>query len=170
MLGPCQAQVRGSQERERSTASEALVYIGDLYHVETLAKEVGMDPEQRMVLRKEKAYPQIRRFEEWMEATYHGGTLGPLMREAIEHTYKRLPKLDRYVNNGGWLIDNNLVENAISPLALGRNNYLFCGNDASAVRASMMYSFIATCKANDINPREWFEDIISRIQNTNADR
>lgn len=92
------------------------------------------------------------------------------MREAIEHTYKRLPKLDRYVNNGGWLIDNNIVENAISPLALGRNNYLFCGNDASAVWASMMYSFIATCKANDINPREWFEDIIGRIQNTNADR
>ena len=40
---------------------------------------------------------------------------------------------------------------------------LFCGSDASAVRASMIYSFIATCKANDVEPREWFEDVIRRI-------
>ena len=154
--------VEAKGENDRA-ASEALVYIGDLYHIETLAKESGMNPEQRMALRKEKAYPQIRKFEEWMEVIYQGGALGPLMREAIQYTYKRLPKLAMYVNNGDWLIDNNLVENAIRPLALGRKNYLFCGNDASAVRASMMYSFIATCKANDINPREWFEDVIGRI-------
>jgi hypothetical protein len=81
----------------------------------------------------------------------------------MEYTYKRLPKLAMYVNDGNWLIDNNLVENAIMPLALGRKNYLFCGNDASAIRASMMYSFIASCKANDIDPRFWFEDIIRCI-------
>ena len=144
-------------------ASEALVYIGDLYHVETLAKEAGMSPEGRMTLRKEKAYPQIRKFEEWIEAKYPYTTDGSLLRKAMEYTYKRLPKLAMYVNDGNWLIDNNLVENAIRPLALGRKNYLFCGNDASAVRASMMYSFIATCKANDIDPRSWFEDVIRRI-------
>lgn len=138
--------VEAKGENDRA-ASEGMVYIGDLYHIETLAREAGMNSEQRMALRKEKAYPQIRKFEEWMEATYQNGTLGPLMREAIEYTYKRLPKLAMYVNNGDWLIDNNLVENAIRPLAIGRKNYLFCGNDASAVRASMMYSFIATCKA-----------------------
>ena len=144
-------------------ASEALVYIGDLYHVETLAKEAGMSPEGRMTLRKEKAYPQIRKFEEWIEAKYPYTTDGSLLRKAMEYTYKRLPKLAMYVNDGNWLIDNNLVENAIRPLALGRKNYLFCGNDASAVRASMMYSFIATCMANDIDPRSWFEDVIRRI-------
>ena len=144
-------------------ASEALVYIGDLYHVETLAKEAGMSPEGRMTLRKEKAYPQIRKFEEWIEAKYPYTADGSLLRKAMEYTYKRLPKLAMYVNDGNWLIDNNLVENAIRPLALGRKNYLFCGNDASAVRASMMYSFIASCKANAIDPRSWFEDVIRRI-------
>ncbi len=140
-------------------ASEALVYIGDLYHVETLAKEAGMSPEGRMTLRKEKAYPQIRKFEEWIEAKYPYTTDGSLLRKAMEYTYKRLPKLAMYVNDGNWLIDNNLVENAIRPLALGRKNYLFCGNDASAIRASKMYSFIAS----DIDPRSWFEDVIRRI-------
>lgn len=89
--------------------------------------------------------------------------MGPLMRTAIEYTFKRLPKLSMYVNDGSWHIDNNGVENAIRPLAVGRKNYLFCGSDASAVRASMIYSFIAACKAAGIEPRECFKDVIRRI-------
>lgn len=42
-------------------------------------------------------------------------------------------------------------ENAIRPLALGRRNYLFCGNDASAYRTAIVYSLISTCKAADVD-------------------
>ena len=164
MLG-CWAHARrkfvdAMKENER-LASEALVYIGDLYHIETLTTE--MTNEERKKKRREMAYPQIIKFEEWMQMKYFDPSMGPLMRTAIEYTFKRLPKLSMYVNDGSWHIDNNGVENAIRPLAVGRKNYLFCGSDASAVRASMIYSFIATCKAAGIEPREWFEDVISRI-------
>ena len=164
MLG-CWAHARrkfvdAMKENER-LASEALVYIGDLYHIETLTAE--MTNEERKKKRREMAYPQIIKFEEWMQMKYFDPSMGPLMRTAIEYTFKRLPKLSMYVNDGSWHIDNNGVENAIRPLAVGRKSYLFCGSDASAVRASMIYSFIATCKAAGIEPREWFEDVISRI-------
>lgn len=152
--------VEAMKENEK-LASEALVYIGDLYHIETLA--ANLNDEERVQMRKEKAYPQIRRFEEWMQVKYFDPSMGPLMRTAIEYTFKRLPKLSMYVNDGSWHIDNNGVENAIRPLAIGRKNYLFCGSDASAVRASMIYSFIATCRATGIEPREWFEDVIRKI-------
>src|SRR3712207_7567170 len=56
--------------------------------------------------------------------------------KAIEYAFSLLPRLSRYVNDGRVNIDNNLIENAIRPLALGRKNYLFCGNDASAYRRS----------------------------------
>ena len=76
------------------------------------------------------------------------------MGDAIEYTYSLLPRLSRYVNDGRINIDNNnLIENAIRPLALGRRNYLFCGNDASAYRASIVYSLISTCKAADVDQR-----------------
>lgn len=164
MLG-CWAHARrkfvdAMKENER-LASEALVYIGDLYHIETLTAE--MTNEERKKKRREMAYPQIIKFEEWMQMKYFDPSMGPLMRTAIEYTFKRLPKLSMYVNDGNWHIDNNGVENAIRPLAVGRKSYLFCGSDASAVRASMIYSFIATCKAAGIEPREWFEDVIRRI-------
>lgn len=164
MLG-CWAHARrkfvdAMKENER-LASEALVYIGDLYHIETLTAE--MTNEERKKKRREMAYPQIIKFEEWMQIKYFDPSMGPLMRTAIEYTFKRLPKLSMYVNDGSWHIDNNGVENAIRPLAVGRKSYLFCGSDASAVRASMIYSLIATCKAAGIEPREWFEDVIRRI-------
>ena len=83
--------------------------------------------------------------------------------DAIEYTFSLLPRLSRYVNDGRINIDNNLIENAIRPLALGRKNYLFCGNDASAYRAAIVYSLIATCKAAGVEPRTWMEDVLRKI-------
>ena len=60
-------------------------------------------------------------------------------------------------------IDNNRIENSIRPLALGRKNRLFCGNDASAYRAAIVYSLIASCKAADVDPREWMEYVLLEI-------
>ena len=85
------------------------------------------------------------------------------MGKAIEYTYALLPRLSRYVNDGRIEIDDNRIENAIRPLALGRKNYLFCGNDASAYRAAIVYSLIATCKSAEVDPRIWMEDVLSKI-------
>ena len=63
-------------------------------------------------------------------------------------------------------MDNNLIVNKIRPLALGRKNYLFAYNYSSAQRIAMMYSFIGTCKANGINPSEWLEDTLNKINET----
>jgi hypothetical protein len=66
-------------------------------------------------------------------------------------------------------MDNNLVENAIRPMALGRKNYLFCGNDDAAENAAVMYSLLGCCKAHDVNPREWLTDVLTRIPVYNND-
>lgn len=73
----------------------------------------------------------------------------------------RLPESERVCS--GICIDDNRIENAIRPLALGRKNYLFCGNDASAYRAAIVYSLIATCKSAEVDPRIWMEDVLSKI-------
>lgn len=85
------------------------------------------------------------------------------MGKAIVYTYSLLPRLSRYILDGRYNIDNNGVENAIRPLALGRKNYLFCGNHDAAVRAAIIYSLFASCKAHDIDIRNWLEDTLKRI-------
>lgn len=67
------------------------------------------------------------------------------------------------VNGGRIEIDDNRIESAIRPLALGRKNYLFCGNDAFAYRVAIVYSLIATCKSAEVDPRIWMEDVLSKI-------
>ena len=96
------------------------------------ADDAGLQPEQRTALRKEKSYPVIQAFEKWMQASYPKVSPQSRMGRAISYTYALLPRLSRYVNDGRINIDNNLIENTIRPLALGRKNYLFCGNDASS--------------------------------------
>jgi len=55
------------------------------------------------------------------------------------------------------------VENVIRPIAQVRRNFMFCGNDKAAIRAAIMYSFIGTCRASDINPVDWFADVLNKL-------
>ena len=64
------------------------------------------------------------------------------------------------------IMDNNLIENTIRPIALGRKNYLFCQNDQTAKNTALFYSFFASCKMAGINPKEWIIDILARIKDT----
>lgn len=150
-------------EENKQLASEALHYISQLYAVESKADDEKLKPEQRMALRKEKSYPVILAFEKWMQVSYPKVSVQSRMGRAIAYTYALLPRLSRYVNDGRINIDNNLIENAIRPLALGRKNYLFCGNDASAYRAAIVYSLIGTCKAAGVEPRKWMEDVLRQM-------
>lgn len=69
----------------------------------------------------------------------------------------------RCLEDGRLLWDNNLAENVIRPITLGRKNYLFCGNHEAAVNMSVTCSLLATCKAHDVNPRDYLNDIIARM-------
>ncbi|MBV6472820.1 MAG: hypothetical protein JPMHGGIA_01081 [Saprospiraceae bacterium] len=84
--------------------------------------------------------------------------------EVLDKTIKRWDKLLAYIYHGEGEIDNNLIENSIRPLALGRKNYLFAGSDDSAQRAAMVYSLFATCQLHDINPYDWLTDVFHRIK------
>ena len=144
-------------------ATEALCFIRKIYKVESDANKAGLNADERKEQRLKISYPTIRLFETWMKETYLKVLPNSKMGDAIEYTYSLLPRLSRYVNDGRINIDNNLIENAIRPLALGRKNYLFCGNDASAYRAAIVYSLISTCKAVDVDPRTWMEDVLRKI-------
>ena len=60
-------------------------------------------------------------------------------------------------------LDNNLIENALRPLAIGRKNYLFAGSHDAAQRAAVVYWLLGTCKLQGVNPQEWLTDVFERI-------
>lgn len=156
-------------KEDQSGATYALEQIGMLYKVETMATEQNMDYEQRAALRARLAYPILRAFEKWIVNYYPKALPKGRMYKALTYTYSLFQRLSRYHLNGRYQIDNNLVENDIRPLALGRKNYLFCGNHDAAENAAIMYSLLGCCKVCNVNPREWLTDVLSRIPAYNSD-
>ena len=150
-------------KENQKLATQAIVMIGKLYEVERKADEAGMSVDQRRELRQKEAYPVIQLMERWCVDTYTEVLESSLIGKAIAYTYSLMDRLAVYVNDGRINIDNNLIENAIRPLALGRKNWLFCGNDASAYRAAIVYSLIASCRAADVDPRQWLENVLVEI-------
>ena len=89
---------------------------------------------------------------------------------AIAYTLARWDGLCVYITNGKLNIDNNPVENSIRPIAIGRKNYLFAGSHDAAQRTAILYSLLATCKLNDINPYTWLKETLIAIPNHPVNR
>ena len=156
-------------KEDEAGARYALEQIGMLYKVEAMADEQGLDYDQRAALRERLAYPVLCAFEKWIVNYYPKAIPQGRMYKALTYTYSLFQRLSRYHLDGRYRIDNNLVENDIRPLALGRKNYLFCGNHEAAENAAIMYSLLGCCKACDVNPRQWLTDVLTRIPAYNND-
>ena len=112
-------------DENRKIATEALVFFSKLYEIEKEIRENSLlDYTQIKQIRQEKSYPILIMFEKWMVDNYSKVLDSSRIGRAINYTYSLLPKLSRYVLNGKYNIDNNLIENTIRPLCIGRKNFL----------------------------------------------
>jgi len=148
----------------------AMEQIQKLYALERRMKEEDLSKEEIERLRKKEAYPMLQAFEVWLEMNLSAVTPASSIGKAIRYTYGIYPRLARYVIDGRYRIDNNLAENAVRPLALGRKNYLFCQNHEAASRTAVIYSLLGTCKIWGVNPTLWLTDVLSRIQDHSSQR
>ncbi len=106
----------------------------------------------------------VRQFQKWMEDNIDKVLPKSRMGKAILYTANIYPRLARYITDGRYRIDNNGVENAIRPIALGRKNYLYCGNDASAERTAIIYTIVACCKKCSVNPFEYLTRVLPLVE------
>ena len=142
-------------------AEEALRRIAQLYAIEQQA--AGIMPSQRLALRQQQAVPALAELHTWLPATRYGVAAGSGTAKAIEHALKRWPALQRYASSGNLPIDNNPVENAIRPIAIGKKNWLFAGSERAGRRAAAIQSLFATAKLNGLDPARWLADTLEAL-------
>jgi transposase len=150
-------------DNDKQRAEHVLTLMQQLYAIERKAKEENLDHAQRYQLRQQEAVPILKTLEQWMKDQYVSVPDKSSMAKAIFYSLQRWEKLCLYTTDGKLQIDNNLVENSIRPIAIGRKNYLFAGSHNAAQRAAMLYTLLGTCKINSINPYEWLKDVFERI-------
>ena len=153
---------------EPEKAKHVLKEIRKLYAIERRLRETGADAEQRREMRQEKARPVLEKLKPWLEANM--GLPKSPWGKATKYSLGLWPRLIRYLDEGRVEIDNNLVENTVRPLAIGRRNYLFAGSHDAAQRAAVVYSLLGTCKLHGVNAHEWLTDVFERIPTHPAKR
>lgn len=156
-------------KEDKARAEYALAQIGMLYDVERRADVEKLSFEERSDLRCRLSYPIMVAFEKWLVNEYPNVLPKGRIGKAIRYTYEIYPRLTRYHLDGRYRIDNNLGENSIRPLALGRKNYLFCGNDDAAEDAAVIYSLMGCCKAGEVNFRDWLVYVLESIHDYDKD-
>ncbi len=158
-----------AKDNDRERAEIALTFIQKLYRVEASARKNNLNPEQRKALRLAESLPVINEFGKWMFDQMKNRLILPKspIGKAFRYAMDRWDRLSAYLYDGILEIDNNLVENAIRPLAIGRKNYLFAGSHDAAQRAAGIYSFFAICKKHEVNPYLWLKYTLENIMSIN---
>lgn len=151
-------------QNDRPRAEHALALFQQLYAIERRIKDQALTGDAVVQLRQQEAIPVLQTMKTWMEEQYPAIIVkkSPIA-QAMAYFLPRWEKLCIYTRDARLNIDNNLVENAIRPVAVGRKNYLFAGSHEAAQRAAMIYSLLATCKLHNINPYYWLRDVLENM-------
>ncbi|NEN25605.1 IS66 family transposase [Cryomorpha ignava] len=152
---------------DKTKATNVLERMGQLYKLEQDMRDEGLTWEQRTQRRQQEALPVLHEIKKWMDENVQKVLPKSPLGQAIAYTLPRWDGLCAYAQHGQVEIDNNLVENAIRPMAIGRKNYLFAGSHEAAEMTAAMYSFMSTCKKNKVNELEWLTDVMARTQSIN---
>jgi transposase len=155
-----------AMKNDKKISMEALTRMQRIYRLEHWLRVLKINDEGKKKLREKMAVPMLNDMFDWMEQAINKTTPQSPIYKALQYSIKRREELMCYTSDGKLHIDNNPVENKIRPTVIGKKNYLFMGSHDAAQRSAMIYSFLISCKANNINPEEWLEDVLLRINST----
>jgi transposase len=136
-----------------------------------LSKTPGLRSQERAELRLQQKAPAI-----WQELKARAEDLKPTvlpqssLGKAISYFLNEYHALIGYLDDGTFEIDNNLVENAIRPAAVGRKRWLFIGHPDAGWRSAVVYSILASCRRRAINPRDYLTDVLCELPQTNINQ
>ena len=137
--------------------------IGLLYTVEKKLREQKAGPALREAMRVWQSQPVLDRLHRAMELVRRRTLPQGLLGQAIDYALKRWEALSHFIADGTLEIDNNLIENAIRPSALGKKNWMFVGHPEAGERSAVIYSLLGSCRRHEINPFDYLKDLFTRL-------
>lgn len=154
-------KVAPSKRGNTSKADMAVQMIAKLYGIEKAIKEKSI--EERHCIRQQKSKQQLEIMKTWLDKALLNTLPKGKTGEALAYMHKNWVKLTEYIKDGRLNIDNNPVENAIRPFAIGRKNWMFSDSQKGAKASAMLYSMIETAKANNIEPYQYLRSVFTKL-------
>ncbi len=150
----------------KADVNKALELIAKLYHAESHNKP----PEAVAQARQKHAAPILEKLRLHLLAWGSRTLPSSEVQKAIQYTLSQWDALCLFLNDGQIRLDNNLIENQMRPIALGRKNWLFAGSHEGAMRAAIFFSLINSCRLNKVNTWAYFNDVLPRLGSTPRDQ
>lgn len=137
----------------KQLSDETIGRIQRLYLIERFCRAMNLSVEERYNLLQESAVKLLNEMRSWLDYQLIHPTYTPMSMfgQAIQYMHHRWNRLVAYCGNGRIKIDNNPIENALRPIALGRRNYLFAGSHKGAKRAAIIYSLVNSAEFHGID-------------------
>lgn len=159
--------LKGQKDKPGPRITRALEFFQALYQVEALAKQTLPDGEPladcRYRLRQQHSVPLLNAFKAWLDELAPKVLPKSLLGEAIGYCRRQWPYLSRYVEDGRYPIDNNIIERDIRPFVTGRKSWLFCDTEAGAKASATVYSLMLTCRACGVEPHVWLLHVLNEL-------
>ncbi len=168
-LAGCWAHVRRkfyeAIESSPKTAGWIVRQIQHLYQVEASLREQRAGPQWRASVRAHQSRPIVNRLQRVLAKLKTSGRYLPQspLGGAIDYALGLGNTLTVYLADGRVEIDNNLVENAIRPTAIGKKNWLFVGDAQAGERSAIIYTVIESCRRRSLDPYAYLKDILTRL-------
>lgn len=171
---PCWAHIRRyffeAENGDPPFREWILSKIHDLFMLEKTAWSCS--PEERLEIRRTKEAPIIDELIERIKKRLIEGPVMPksAFQRALGYFVDLIPYLKNYIHSAWARMDNNVAERAVRPLVLGRKNWLFFGSEWGGEAAATIYTLVQSCRAVGINPIEYLEDVMRRLNSHNSQR
>jgi transposase len=157
-----------AQDNDPQRAKHALNLFSKIYTKEKqINQQAQQDLDLKQKLRLQEIVPLIKAIKSWIEQESLKVLPKSAIGKAMTYYLKQYHKFETISLDSRLELDNNLIENAIRPLALGRKNYLFAGSHKAAQNTAMLYSFFGSCKINNVNPRQWLQYVLENVPDWN---
>jgi transposase len=168
-LSGCWAHVRrkfhDALEQTPGRAGWVMRQIQHLYRIESALRETKAGPNLRHAIRSHQSRPILKRLHKALLLFKSGRLHLPqsLLGQAVDYALGQWSTLDVYLRDGRIEIDNNLVENAIRPTAVGKKNWLFVGEAGAGQRGAIIYTIIESCRRRNIDPYTYLREVLTRL-------
>ena len=151
--------------KTEQAAQECLLHIREMYRQEALIRKEGLEGEEKRAARRARCLPAAEAFWAVCDSVMQRTDLEPShpLMKAVGYACKRRNELMVCFNNPDVPLDTNHVERANRPVAMGKRNWLFAGNEEGARRIGIIQSLLASCKLQGIDPRTWLIDVLQRV-------
>jgi transposase len=158
--------VSKASKKKNGQAAYAIKLIAKLYAIEKSLAEA--EPQARYHARLEQSQPVINKLKTWLDDLRPKVAPKTTLGKALHYLDHQWPRLIAYLDDGHYPIDNNPVENAIRPFAIGRKNWLFSASVKGAKASANLYSLIETAKANGLEPYAYLKKVFADLPNATS--